>query len=83
MAISRAGITQILSDSMNKIFEEEYSKYTQFEYREGYILEQCGKKWRVKHTKFGVSEYKTDFLPYKEAEALLKIFKSGEDDGNS
>lgn len=78
-------VQAIVSESLNEIFNKEYSKFQRrHEEQIGYRLEQCGKMWRVKYTEaWGVAEYKTDFLTYKEAQALLVIFKSGEDDGNS
>jgi hypothetical protein len=48
----------------------------------GYRLQQSGKKWRVMHHMFGFKEPKTEWLTRRQAEALLKIFKSGENNGN-
>jgi len=75
-------INEILEEGLNKIFMEEYNKY-KYEPR-GYYLEQCGKKWRVMHnTAIYSIEPKTGWLTYKEADALLKIFKVGETNENT
>lgn len=88
MAVAK-DISKILEEGM-KVFHDEYQKiYTSHKpYRPivnlgDLILEQCGKQWRVKEVAYPSDEYKTGWLTRKEAEALLKIFKSGEEDGTS
>lgn len=88
MAVAK-GISKILEEGL-KVFYDEYQKiYTSHKvYRPivnlgDLILEQCGKRWRVKRVAYPSDEIKTGWLTYKEADALLKIFKSGEEHGDS
>ena len=48
---------------------------------ERYILEQCGKRYRVKDTHADPFErYKTDWLPLKQAQGFLKLLRGNEQD---
>ena len=73
----------IMHETIDKLFKDEYAKYKRDELYTGYRLEQCGKHWRVMQYSLGDKEAKTGWLTYKEADALLKIFKSGEEHGNT
>ena len=78
--VNRDDMKDVLSKSLNAIFEEEYSKIDtgHIEYR----LEQCGKLYRVKKTLWGNNlrpEYKTGWLKLKEAQAILKLMEVSED----
>ena len=78
--VNRDDMKDVLSKSLNAIFEEEYSKIDTgyIEYR----LEQCGKLYRVKKTLWGNNlrpEYKTGWLKLNEAQAILKLMEVSED----
>lgn len=71
--------TEAFRKSIDEIFEEVYSQHGHIEYR----LEQCGKLYRVKKTLWGNNfrpEYKTGWLPLKEAQGILKLLKGNEND---
>jgi len=75
-----------LLPSIQQIFDEVYSNHAlQVFKQEPYILEQCGKQYRVKtnNPALGLvkTEYKTGWLPLKEAQAIMKLLK-GNEDGN-
>ena len=70
--------TSKLREEVDKLFEEVYSQHGHIEYR----LEQCGKLYRVKKTLWGNNfrpEYKTGWLPLKEAQAIMKLLKGNEE----
>lgn len=74
---------EIMGKALDEIFLDVYRKYKFPRQLHEHILEQCGKKWRVKKVAYPSDEIKTEWLTHKEADALLKIFKSGENDGDS
>ena len=79
--VNRDDMKDVLSKSLNDIFEEVYSQHGHIEYR----LEQCGKLYRVKKTLWGNNlrpEYKTGWLKLNEAQAIMKLLEVSED-GNS
>ena len=79
--VNRDDMKDVLSKSLNAIFEEVYSQHGHIEYR----LEQCGKLYRVKKTLWGNNlrpEYKTGWLKLNEAQAILKLMEVSED-GNT
>ena len=79
-------INSIINDGLKSFMEEYKRVYEDYKWEEpysGFRLEQCGKQWRVMQYTLGHKEPKTDFMTYKEAEALMKIFKAGENDGDS
>ena len=70
---------------IQEIFDEVYSNHAlQIYKQEPYILEQCGKQYRVKtnNPMLGLvkTEYKTGWLPLKEAQGILKLLKGNEND---
>jgi len=70
--------TEIFKERLDGIFDEIYSQHGHIEYR----LEQCGKLYRVKRTLWGNNlrpEYKTGWLPLKEAQGILKLLKGNEE----
>jgi hypothetical protein len=69
--------TKQLHSSINAIFDEVYSQHEVgfLEYR----LEQCGKQYRVKRMWGASTEYKTGWLPLKEAQGILKLLKGNEE----
>ena len=72
----------ILTESLNAIFDEVYaSHYNNSFRRERYILEQCGKLYRVKDTTACTDEsrYKTGWLPLKQAQGFLKLLKGNDE----
>lgn len=76
--VNRDDMKDVLSKSLNAIFEEVYSQHGHIEYR----LEQCGKLYRVKKTLWGNNlrpEYKTGWLKLNEAQAILKLMEVSED----
>ena len=79
-ALTRAIVTQ----RIEAVFEEVYANHNPYahEYKM-YILEQCGKLYRVKKTLWGSKpEYKSGWLKLNEAQAILKLMEASED-GNS
>lgn len=89
MAVVAKSVSEIINEGMKSFFDETKKIYTHHKpYRPlvnlgDHILEQCGKKWRVKKVAYPSDEIKTGWLKYKEADALLKIFKAGEENGTS
>jgi hypothetical protein len=77
MAITRKALLNELMPGLNKLFDLEYNF-------EPYILEQCGKQYRVKTNNPALwlvkTEYKTGWLPLKEAQAIMKLLKGNEND---
>ena len=70
---------------IQEIFDEVYSNHAlQIYKQEPYILEQCGKQYRVKtnNPALGLvkTEYKTGWLSLKEAQAIMKLLKGNEND---
>lgn len=85
MVITRKALLNELLPGINALFDIEYSKYSkQIHNFEPYILEQCGKQYRVKtnNSALGLvkTEYKTGWLPLKEAQAIMKLLKGNEND---
>lgn len=77
--------TETLRAGIDKIFDEVYSEHSRKLFNfEPYILEQCGKQYRVKtnNPALGLvkTEYKTGWLPLKEAQGILKLLKGNEND---
>ena len=74
--------TEALRKGIDKIFEEVYANHSKNVYlTERYILEQCGKRYRVKDTHADPFErYKTDWLPLKQAQGFLKLLRGNEQD---
>ena len=75
--------TEALRKGIDKIFEEVYANHSKNVYlTERYILEQCGKLYRVKDTTACTNEsrYKTDWLPLKQAQGFLKLLRGNEQD---
>ena len=69
--------TKQLIPALNKIFDDVYKDHVGFlEYR----LEQCGKLYRVKRMWGASTEYKTGWLPLKEAQAIMKLLKGNDAD---
>jgi len=73
---------------METWWDEVYSNHALQVYKhEPYILEQCGKQYRVKtnNPALGLvkTEYKTGWLPLKEAQAIMKLLKGNENDTSS
>ena len=76
--------TQQLRAGIQEIFEEVYANHNPYahEYKM-YILEQCGKLYRVKKTLWGSKpEYKSGWLKLNEAQAIMKLMEVSED-GNT
>lgn len=76
--------TPITVDAMRKgieeIFDEVYSNHSKHILNfKPYILEQCGKQYRVKKNTFGTTEYKTGWLKLNEAQAIMKLLEVSED----
>jgi hypothetical protein len=72
--------TKALIPAIEKIFDDVYSNHARTIHKfEPYILEQCGKLYRVKtnNPALGLvnSEYKTGWLKLKEAQGILKLLK--------
>jgi hypothetical protein len=77
--------TKVLLPAINKIFDEVYAEHSKKVFNfEPYMLEQCGKQYRVKtnNPALGLvkTEYKTGWLPLKEAQAIMKLLKGNEND---
>lgn len=75
----------IFMKGIQEIFDEVYSNHALQIYKhEPYILEQCGKQYRVKtnNPALGLvkTEYKTGWLPLKEAQAIMKLLKGNLND---
>ena len=69
--------TKQLMPAIQEIFDEVYRSHVGFlDYR----LEQCGKQYRVKRMWGASTEYKTGWLPLKEAQGILKLLKGNEDE---
>ena len=67
--------TEVMRKGIAEIFEEVYANHNPYvhEYKM-YILEQCGKLYRVKKTLWGSKpEYKSGWLKLNEAQALCKL----------
>jgi hypothetical protein len=69
--------TEIFKERLNAVLEEVYSQHSKTIYVDHYILEQCCKRYRVKDK--WTQEYKTDWLPLKEAQGILKLLKGNEE----
>ena len=75
----------VSQEYLDEIFERVYGKHPKHIHNfEPYILEQCGKQYRVKtnNPALGLvkTEYKTGWLPLKEAQAIMKLLKGNEND---
>ena len=76
----------VFMKGIQEIFDEVYSNHALQIYKhEPYILEQCGKQYRVKANVPALggyikTEYKTGWLPLKEAQGILKLLKGNEND---
>lgn len=77
--------TPITTEAMRKgieaIFDDVYSKHSKHIHNlPPYILEQCGKLYRVKKTLWGGKpEYKSGWLKLNEAQAIMKLMEVSED----
>lgn len=73
--------TEAFRKSIDTIFDEVYSEHSKrYNSIEPYILEQCGKQYRVKDCYARPTEYKTGWLKLKEAQAIMKLLKGNEND---
>ena len=77
--------TEAMRKGIEQIFDEVYSNHSKHIVNfEPYMLEQCGKQYRVKtnNPALGLikTEYKTGWLPLKEAQAIMKLLKGNEND---
>lgn len=80
MAIPNPTIQKIVEQKMNEVFEEVYSNHSrQILNFKPYMLEQCGKLYRVKKNTFGTTEYKSGWLKLNEAQAIKKLMEVSED----
>ena len=75
----------VFMKGMQEIFDEVYSNHSKHIHNfEPYMLEQCGKQYRVKtnNPALGLvkTEYKTGWLPLKEAQAIMKLLKGNLND---
>lgn len=71
----------ILNEHLTAIFDEVYATHSRtiFKY-ERYILEQCGKLYRIKDTTAVVSDrYLTGWLKLKQAQGFLKLLKGNDE----
>ena len=75
-ALTRAIVTQ----RIEAVFDEVYSNHSrQILNFKPYMLEQCGKLYRVKKNTFGTTEYKSGWLKLNEAQAIMKLMEVSED----
>jgi hypothetical protein len=74
--------TEAFRKGIEEIFDEVYSNYARnLHIPERYILEQCGKQYRVKDNYADAFErYKTGWLNLKQAQGFLKLLKGNEQD---
>ena len=81
MAITRKDLVDLIRPEIDHIFDEVYANHSKNVYlTERYILEQCGKRYRVKDTHADPFErYKTDWLPLKQAQGFLKLLRGNEE----
>jgi len=83
MAVSRS-INEILNSGINAVFDEVYANHSKRIHNfKPYILEQCGKLYRVKTNNYALglikTEYKSGWLKLNEAQAILKLLEVSED----
>jgi hypothetical protein len=65
---------------MQEVFDEVYSNHAlQVFKEERYILEQCGKLYRVKDCYARPTEYKTGWLKLGQAQGFLKLLRGNEE----
>ena len=65
---------------MQEIFDEVYSNHSlQVFKEERYILEQCGKLYRVKDCYARPTEYKTGWLKLGQAQGFLKLLRGNDE----
>ena len=75
MAITRKDLVDLIRPEIDHIFDETYRVFKE----ERYILEQCGKRYRVKDTHADPFErYKTDWLKLGQAQGFLKLLRGNE-----
>lgn len=80
MAITIADLVKELRPAIDQLFDEVYANHSNiYERKERYILEQCGKLYRVKNQYVIPAEYKTGWLKLKEAQGILKLLKGNDD----
>jgi len=80
MAITRADLVKELRPAIDQLFDEVYAEHSRKPFNfEPYILEQCGKLYRVKSQYVIPAEYKTGWLKLKEAQGILKLLKGNDD----
>lgn len=80
--------TEAMRKGIEQIFDEVYAEHSKKVFNfEPYILEQCGKQYRVKtnNPALGLvkTEYKTGWLPLKEAQAIMKLLKGNLNDNEA
>lgn len=72
--------TEAMRKEVDKLFDEVYSNHSKHILNfKHYILEQCGKQYRVKKNTFGATEYKSGWLKLNEAQAIMKLMEASED----
>ena len=73
--------TDVFRKAIQDIFEDVYSNHSlQVFKQERYILEQCGKLYRVKDCYARPTEYKTGWLKLGQAQGFLKLLRGNEQD---
>ena len=71
---------EVFRKGIEDIFEEVYSNHSlQVFKQERYILEQCGKQYRVKDCYARPTEYKTGWLKLGQAQGFLKLLRGNDE----
>jgi hypothetical protein len=80
MAITRKDLVDLIRPEIDHIFDEVYANHSlQVFKEERYILEQCGKLYRVKDCYARPTEYKTGWLKLGQAQGFLKLLRGNEE----
>ena len=66
---------EVLSERLRELIDDAFVRQTQVYIQERYILEQCGKLYRVKDCYARPTEYKTGWLKLGQAQGFLKLLK--------
>lgn len=74
-------IEVVLGERMRVLIDEAFVRQYSVFKQERYILEQCGKLYRVKDTTAVTSEtrYKTGWLKLGQAQGILKLLKGNDE----